>query len=67
MGSSLPELFLKTIRITHLCLRLLEKISVLYISGSKSAKENEGCGVNSGDYLILSLVFQSNIWSHLVQ
>lgn len=61
MGSSLPELFLKTIRITHLCLTLLEKISVQYISDIKTAKETGGHGVGTGDYFVLSSVFQSNI------
>jgi len=67
MGSSLPELILKTIRITHLCLTLLEKKSVQYISDTKSAKETEGHGEGTGDYFVFNSVFQSNIWSHLVQ
>lgn len=60
-GSSLPELFLKTVRITHLCLTLLEKISVQYISDIKSAKETGGHRERTGDYFVLNSVFQSNI------
>lgn len=67
MGSSLLELFLKTTRITHLYLTLLEKISVQYISDIKSAKETGGHGDSTGDYFVLTSVFQPNIWSHLVQ
>lgn len=72
MGSALPELLLKTIKITYLYLTLLEKknISVQYISGFKPVKETEGCGISTGDYLVFSSVLQSNVWlvvSHLVQ
>lgn len=63
MGSSLLELFLKTVRITQLCLTLLEKkkLTAWHILDTESAKETRGHGGHTGGCFVLSSVFQFNI------